>query len=114
MPGLRSPPRALWGGSVQNQVGKTCSHNADCMSGYCTQIGGPLDGGRTGFVCSQPCTSVGDCVPGWLCNPVPGLESDYGECTYSAQTCDGKDDYCDGVVDNEPATRTETASPTRS
>ncbi len=90
-------------GLIQSQVGEPCIHNADCASDYCAAVGGPLDAGRTGFACSEPCNGAGDCVPGWTCGPVPGLQSDYCLCTYSAQTCDGKDDYCDGVIDNEPA-----------
>jgi hypothetical protein len=42
-------------------------------------------------------------VPGWTCGTVAGLSSSFCLCTYAPQLCDGKDDNCTGVVDNEPA-----------
>ena len=91
-------------GGIHGQVGTPCLRNADCLSGYCTQVGGPVDGGWTGYVCSEPCNATTDCVPGWACVPVAGItSSNFCTCTYSPQVCDGKDDNCDGTVDNEPA-----------
>ncbi|MHB8416628.1 MAG: thrombospondin type 3 repeat-containing protein [Myxococcales bacterium] len=86
-------------------MGTPCSKNADCSSGYCTLVGGPLDGGRTGYACSEPCNSAADCVPGWYCGPIPGIvSSNFCTCTYQyPDTCNGTDDDCDGLVASEPS-----------
>jgi hypothetical protein len=34
---------------------------------------------------------------------VAGLSSNFCLCSYTSQLCDGKDDNCTGIVDNEPA-----------
>ncbi len=88
------------------QAGAVCSKNSECASGYCTLVGGPVDGGWTGYVCSEPCTSAADCVAGWHCGPVPGISSsNFCTCTYlHPDTCDGSDDDCDGIVGTEPST----------
>ncbi len=62
-----------------------------------------MDGGWTGFVCSTACNSVSDCVSGWSCSPVVGLNNNLCTCTYSPEVCDGKDNNCNGIVDEEPA-----------
>ena len=91
-------------GGIPTQIGKPCLKNSDCLSGYCTQVGGPIDAGRTGYVCSEPCVAVTDCVPGWDCSPIPGISSsDFCTCTYSPEVCNGRDDDCNGIVDDEPA-----------
>ncbi len=58
--------------------------------------GQPLPDG----VCTQRCQTSSDCVPGWSCE---GTESGRQcTCKPSAEICDGKDNDCDGVVDDSP------------
>jgi hypothetical protein len=78
-------------------TGKACTKNGQCPSGICLPIGNGTD------VCTTTCATVADCVAGWTCGPLVGQTSDVCKCTYSPQTCDGKDDDCDGTVDDEPA-----------
>jgi hypothetical protein len=88
------------GGSCQNAptngTGTPCSENSACPSGICQPVGKVN-------VCTTKCTSAADCVPGWTCAAELGQSSNVCQCTPLNQTCDGKDNDCDGVVDNEPA-----------
>jgi hypothetical protein len=86
------------------QTGQPCSHNGDCQSQLCLSVGQPSggDAGWTGNVCTTTCQSTADCVPGWNCETTGG--SQVCECTYSPEICDGLDNDCDGIVDNEPVT----------
>src|SRR5579863_2995671 len=84
-----------------NGTGTACTKNGDCPSGICQPIGG--DAGSPSAVCTTTCTSPSDCVAGWTCAPEVGQSSNVCQCTASTQTCDGKDDDCDGIVDDEPA-----------
>ena len=84
--------------------GTPCGKNSDCPTGICLPVGQPTgQNGWTGNVCSTTCTSAASCVAGWSCSALAGQTGDVCQCSYSPEVCDGKDDDCDGVVDDEPA-----------
>jgi len=65
-------------------VGAPCAADAECASLACLA-------GR----CSAPCAMASDCPPSWTC------EASRCRCTPKAtEVCNGRDDDCDGVVDN--------------
>ncbi len=79
-------------------VGAPCLHNGDCLSGICL----PLPG-DAGDVCTAPCPDGNaSCVAGWTCASFPGQPAPICQCTPRPETCDGLDDNCDGLVDQEP------------
>jgi len=93
------------GSTSGGSAGTPCTKNSDCPSGICLPVGQPAgQNGWTGNVCSVTCTSTSACVAGWTCAPLAGQGSDVCQCTYAAEVCDDKDNDCDGIVDNEPAT----------
>lgn len=98
--------------SGNTATGKPCTQSSDCASGICEPVGQPvgLRAGWTGSVCSTTCTSAGECVPGWTCGTGSGASTEVCLCSYSAEVCDGRDNDCDGVVDNEPATDEQCAA----
>jgi hypothetical protein len=71
--------------------------NGDCPSGICLPVGGGVN------VCTTVCSGASDCVAGWSCAQLVGQPTPICQCTATAESCNGKDDDCDGVVDNEPA-----------
>ena len=85
-------------------TGQPCTKNAQCPTGICQPVGEPMGGGPgwTGDVCTTQCTSTADCVAGWSCGPEPGQSGNVCQCTYSPEVCDGKDNDCNGIVDDEP------------
>ena len=96
--GLRSP---RWGRSYGYRQGAS----AECESGTCVPLTGAPLGGETRGVCTQICVTDAGCVPGWACTPVPGGASVCG-CQPSNESCDGKDNDCNGVVDPGGTNRT--------
>jgi hypothetical protein len=48
------------------------------------------------------CASASACVPGWSCASLAGQANPVCQCTPSPETCDGKDNDCNGVVDDGP------------
>lgn len=74
-------------------TGQLCARNGDCSNGTCLPVGAKN-------VCTLGCTSSGACVPGWNCSPYPGVSGDLCQCTPAAEVCNGKDDDCNGQVDD--------------
>lgn len=88
-------------GGLVDGTGTPCTANSDCPSGICQPVGGDA-GGSGKAVCTTTCTTVADCVAGWTCAAEVGQSGYVCQCTSSPEVCDGKDDNCDGIVDNEP------------
>ena len=77
-------------------TGTPCSKNSDCLSSICL----PLGNGTS--ACTTSCATVSSCVSGWNCGAMLGQTSNVCQCTPTAEICNGRDDDCDGIVDNEP------------
>jgi hypothetical protein len=96
-------------------LGKGCTDAGACASGVCLGVEGDeagADAGAVPAVCTNACSpdagtlyandaGLGDrCLVGWTCGQSPGSSTPVCTCTRSAEVCNGKDDDCDGVVDN--------------
>jgi hypothetical protein len=92
-------------------LGSPCTSGSTCLSGLCTYVQG-FDAGSgasppSDTVCSEPCSATSDCLAGWTCqNPQGSILVVQGQgvcvCSPAVETCDGRDDNCDGVIDEEP------------
>jgi hypothetical protein len=84
-------PLSCRGGTCQdapsNGTGASCAVVGDCPSGLCLY-------GQ----CKTLCQSASDCVSGWTCP-----SNHLCDCSPSPEVCDGQDNDCDGIVDDEPA-----------
>jgi hypothetical protein len=76
-------------------IGTPCAAGGDCASGICLPVRDAPEGrGWTRSVCSAACVTAADCPPGWDC---VGMAC---QCSYATEVANGRDDDCDGVVDN--------------
>lgn len=71
-------------------LGAACMRNGDCNSSLC------LENGR----CTRSCASESDCVAGWTCGVPTGGTGRFCLCSPTQEVCDGRDNDCDGLVDN--------------
>ena len=94
-------------------IGQACSSMSSCSSGICGYTQGISDGAAgvpdgNGTPPPQPtgCTvgcynTTPDCTPGWVCQQIV-VGQGTCVCTWAAEICNGLDDNCDGIIDNEP------------
>lgn len=74
--------------------GQPCASDSDCDDALCLPS----------WICSQSCASRADCPPSpeWKCAPKSGYLSHMCQCAPSgSEVCDGRDNDCDGVIDDE-------------
>jgi hypothetical protein len=81
-------------------TGTPCTTGSSCPSGVCLSLG------QGQGVCTEPCSSDGDCVAGWTCGALAGQSGNYCHCAPQTEMCNDKDDDCNGVIDDEPASDT--------
>src|SRR5207253_2453399 len=49
------------------------------------------------------CASAANCVAGWECKALLGQMGNICQCAPAGERCNARDDDCDGIVDNQPA-----------
>lgn len=77
--------------------GMPCTSDASCASGVCFKM-------PSGDRCSSPCITDAQCVAGWTCLALAdAASSNVCHCTPSTETGNGKDDDCDGLIDEASA-----------
>jgi formylglycine-generating enzyme len=77
------------------ELGEPCEADVDCADSRCIETG-------TGSVCSEPCDGEpGSCISGWECSIDKGLSSGTCQCEASDEVCDGKDNDCNGILDDK-------------
>jgi hypothetical protein len=75
-------------------LGQSCVTSSNCGGSPCAPVGG------TRRACTVDCLTDGECAAGWACETFGGV-GDVCRCTAEPEVCDGDDDDCDGVVDEE-------------
>ncbi len=79
-----------------SDTGKPCSQDADCSGHVCQSIS---DGAVE--VCTSHCADSSDCLAGWACHSGSDGVSTC-TCHPSAEVCDGRDNDCNGIIDDLP------------
>lgn len=88
--------------------GAECVSGSQCATGLCTRVSpevplAPPERGKESFirsVCTSACKAHGDCLAGWSCVPSTPEGESVCACVASPETCDGRDNDCNGVVDD--------------
>lgn len=84
-------------------LGKSCLRSSDCASGHCvSRTNGTEITEREPGICTEPCADTSSCLAGWTCL-ASSSGADLCRCFGSggAEVCDGKDNDCDGKIDEE-------------
>jgi hypothetical protein len=58
--------------------------------------------GLPDHVCTTACQGPSDCLAGWMCEPMAAQAGTVCQCSATYEICDGKDNDCNGVVDDQP------------
>jgi hypothetical protein len=78
-------------------LGDLCNRSADCTPELaCVYRSNPPGSVR---VCTSACVSPDECTPGWSCIRVGDTSMAHCDCSPSVETCGGRDEDCDGRVD---------------
>jgi len=92
-PGRRIP-------NITQPVTNSTPFNNEGISPDATPTVGNFDGGGppSALVCTTGCTSDSQCLAGWSCGHLV-LGQGTCTCTATPEVCNGKDDDCNGVID---------------
>jgi hypothetical protein len=87
-------------------LGQSCASNAACQQNLCL----PLGNGSN--ACTRTCNGAVDCLGGWTCGPLSGVTGNVCQCVVAQESCNGEDDDCNGIPDDQDAEQSCTLSGT--